>query len=126
MLGFPLIAPDPSPYHAIKAGEEFFRPPHRLECVTCKKTADVFDVRIHGYNAVLNDWSGYESGTEDEGRAPNEYKIIVSFVYNIDHSEISDLAKEAGVEISDLFDWIEIEGSPVREGEPIQWSYECA
>lgn len=126
LFGFPSVAPDPSPYFGIAAGETLYRPPHRVECVHCKEVREIFDARVHGYDGVLNGGCTYESGTRGEGSIPGEHQVLVSFTYNIELEELSELAEEANVGVADLFDWIEIKGSPVDIGEPVTWAYECA
>src|SRR5688572_27163522 len=39
-----------------------FRPPHRLECVSCNHAVPLFDARTQGYDGVLNGGCAYESG----------------------------------------------------------------
>ena len=126
ILAFPLVAPDPSPYSGIEAGQTFFRPPHRLRCTTCGTEGPLFDVRTQGYDGVLNGGCTYESGDKDESSIPGDFRIVVSVFYNIEIEELKEIAREAGVNVSDLFDAIAIFGSKVGIGDDIELSYECA
>lgn len=126
IFGFPIVAPDPSPYYAIEPGQTFFRPPHRLRCSSCGAEAALFDVRTQGYDGVLNGGGSYESGTDGEAPIAGQFKVTVAVCYNAEFEELSELAEEANVSVSDLFDWITITGTPVNGGENIELSYECA
>lgn len=126
IFGFPIVAPDPSPYYAIEPGQTFFRPPHKLRCVSCDAEADLFDIRTQGYDGVLNGGGSYESGTDGEAPIAGHYKVTVAVCFNTEFDELSELAEEANVSVSDLFDWITITGTPVNGGENIKLSYECA
>ncbi len=89
-------------------------------------SAPLFDARTQGYDGVLNGGCAYESG-DGEGRlAAGEFKFVVAFRHNIEPSELEELAAEAKVQPSDLFDWISIRGTPVGEGSTLEIEYECA
>lgn len=129
VLGFPLRAPDPSPYYGIKPGEVFFRPPHRLRCVSCGHTADLFDPRKDGYDGVLGHGSSYETGEEDESPATSanaRFLISVTFGYSIELDELLEIAEENGISPSDLFDSLGIQGASVDGGPDLSLDYECA
>ena len=126
LFGFPLEAPDPSPYYGVQPGQRFFRPPHRLDCTRCGYGALLFDVRTQGYDGVLNGGGPYESGTSDENAVPGEFRIVVGVTYNIALDELAELADEAGVGTADLFDWIKIVGISPHDGKEVRFSYECA
>lgn len=126
---FPLAAPDPSPYADIAPGEIFYRPPHTLKCTACGAENTLFDARTHGYDAVLNNSSGYESGTEGKSFIQGSFRIVVGFAYNVipeDLEELRGAAKEANVALSDLFDWITISARATDDSNDIELSYECA
>lgn len=126
IFGFPMVAPDPSPYYSIEPGQTFFQPPHRLKCTSCGAEAALFDVRTQGYDGVLNGGGSYESGTDGEAPIAGQFKVIVAVCYNAEFDELSELAEGANVSVSDLFDWITITGTPTSGGENIELSYECA
>ena len=126
ILAFPLVAPDPSPYFGIEAGQTLFRPPHRLRCMFCGTEGPLFDAITQGYDGVLNGGCAYESGNEGESSIPGDFRMIVSVFYNVELEELRELAREAGVNAPDLFDWIVIFGSQAGIGDDIELSYECA
>jgi hypothetical protein len=130
ILGYPKIVPNPSPYFSLSPGEVFFRPPHRLRCVACRAESPLFDARTQGYDAVLNAACSYESGgdesTDQESAAPDQFRVSVIVFYNVELSELSELADKAKVKASDLFDWIMIKGSRVADDQIFELSYECA
>ncbi len=131
ILCYPKIAPDPSPYSEVESGQIFFRPPYHLQCAACCQKAPLFDVRTQGYDAVLNDCANYESGDDSEGgdqegRPSGTFRMTVSFCYNAELEELSEMASKAGVIMSDLFDWISITGVPLSGGDAFEEGYECA
>ncbi|WOI54397.1 hypothetical protein [Parvularcula sp. LCG005] len=126
IFGFPIVAPDPSPYYAVEPGQTFFRPPHKLRCSSCGAEAALFDVRKDGYDGVLNGGASYESGTDGEEPIAGQFKVTVAVFFNVEFDELSELAAEANVSISNLFDCITIKGTPVNGGEDVELSYECA
>jgi hypothetical protein len=123
---FPLIAPDPSPYSGLAPGEVFLRPPHRANCVNCGVIEQIFDPRVDGYDAILNDVSGYECGDEGETFAPSAFQVMVSLTFNAELSELREYATEAGVEVVDLFDWIAVQGDTGNPSVRFEEGYECA
>lgn len=123
---FPVVAPNPSPYFDVQPGETLYRPPHNLKCVLCGAEASLFDVRTQGYDGVLNGGGTYESGTEGKAFMPGLFHIVVSLAYNAELAELRELADEASVRASDLFDWIAIHGKATDGGQNIELSYECA
>jgi hypothetical protein len=123
---FPLVAPDPSPYSGVQPGQTLYRPPHTLKCVSCNVERPLFDVRTQGYDGVLNGGGAYESGTEDKAFMPGRFHVVVDFIYNIDLTELEELASEAKVGASDLFDGISIVGTATDGGQNVELSYECA
>jgi hypothetical protein len=127
VTGFPLVAPDPSPYYLVRPGEILFRPPHRLICV-CGATVPLFDARTQGYDGILNGGCAYESGKDGdrEGEAAGRYTVEVSFLYNIELAELTELAAEAHVKPSDLFDGFSAACKPIDRGEALHLDYECA
>lgn len=126
ILAFPKVVPDPSPYSAIEPGQTLFRPPHRLKCTSCGHVHDLFDIRTQGYDGILNGGGSYESGTDGESPIPGSFSVVVSVCYNVELDELSELAEEAGVNPSDLFDWLTISGTSFSGGENVELSYECA
>jgi hypothetical protein len=109
---FPKIAPDPSPYYMLEPGQTLYRPPYSLKCMECGKKALLFDIRKHGYDAVLNDIASYESGEEGESETAvdGDFNVTVSVGYNVELEELLELAAEASVQPQDLFDTISING----------------
>ena len=74
----------------------------------------------------MNGGCTYESGTEGESPIPGTFNVVVQVCYNSELNELSELAEEAKVNISDLFDWLTIFGTYTSNGEHIELSYECA
>ena len=129
LTAFPLVAPDPSPYYGVSPGETLQRPPHRLECSSCGHSSVLFDLRRHGYDGVLGHGSGYETGGEGEEEVPlpeGPFSIEVTFGFSIEMDELREIAEEAGISPSDLFDWITITGKPANDGIEFELDYECA
>lgn len=123
---FPLVVPDPSPYAQVRPGETLYRPPHTLKCVSCGAEHPLFDVRTQGYDGVLNGGGTYESGTDGKEFMPGRFHVVVAFTYNTELEELRELAEEARVRASDLFDWIAINGTATDGVPNIELSYECA
>ena len=123
---FPLVAPDPSPYFEVQPGQTLYRPPHFLTCTSCGTERPLFDVRTQGYDGVLNGGGAYESGTEGKAFISRHFHVVVGFIYNIELGELRDLASEARVAVSDLFDGISIVGTATDGAENVELSYECA
>lgn len=126
IFGFPLVAPDPSPYYMVQPGETNHRPPHKLKCASCGAEGQLFDVRTQGYDGVLNGGCSYESGTDGEAAIPGEFRVVVQVLYQAELDELAEFAREANVNVSDLFDGLTIVGTSVGGGESIFLAYECA
>jgi hypothetical protein len=126
ILAFPMRVPDPSPYYDLSPGEMLHRPPHRLRCTSCGAEAPLFDIRKDGYDGVFGNATGYESGEEGEAPIPGEHNVVVAFLYNIELTELRQLAAEANVNPSDLFDSFNVVGTPASSREPVHLDYECA
>jgi len=127
--GFPIVAPNPSPYFDVAPGATLWRPPHSLKCTHCGTGGRVFDARTNGYDGVLNGGCGYESGETGEQEVKGVFKVTIGLAYNTidaDIPELLDAAQEAKVGVADLFDWFTIDGEPVDGGQPIEFGYECA
>jgi hypothetical protein len=124
--GFPIVAPDPSPYFAVAPGETVWRPPHSLMCAHCGAGGRVFDARTNGYDGVLNGGCSYESGNTGERDLEGVFKVTIALAYNTELPELLEAAQEAKVGMADLFDWFTISGEPVDGGRPIELDYECA
>lgn len=125
---FPVIAPDPSPFHGVAPGDALLRPPHRLRCARCGSTGTIFDARTDGYDGVLNGGCAYESGIDGEAFAAGPFEVIVTLSYNVEASELEELARSEGGEkkATDLFDGLSITATSVS-GEPaFEFPYECA
>jgi hypothetical protein len=86
----------------------------------------LFDVRTQGYDGVLNGGGAYESGTEGKAFIPGRFHVVVGFIYNIDLTELEQLASEARVSAPDLFDWISIVGTATDGSANVELGYECA
>lgn len=125
---FPVVAPDPSPYYGVAAGEALLRPPHRAKCVRCNSVGLIFDARTDGYDGVLNGGCAYESGSEGEEFFPGPYEVTVCVTYNIGASELDELASSARAETkaTDLFDSLSIIATSVVGGPNLELDYECA
>jgi hypothetical protein len=126
ILAYPLLVPEPSPYFGLEPGETLNRPPHRLRCTSCGTEAPLFDARTQGYDGVLNGGCACESGGTGETPIPGEFKIVAAFLYNIEMAELEELAAEANVKPSDLFDAFGFTGSPANGGQEVDFNYECA
>lgn len=126
ILAFPTIVPDPSPYYDLSPGDILQRPPHRLRCTSCSAEAPLFDVRVNGYDGALGHGTAYESGEEGEAAIPGEHTVVVAFLYNIELDELQEIAAGANLQPSDLFDAINIIGTPAGNGEAVHLDYECA
>ena len=103
-----------------------FRPPHSLNCISCGTKVPLFDPKTQGYDAVLNAYSSYESGSGDDTAYEGVFRIVVSLFYNVELSELRELASKAQVNPADLFDAINIICSPAGGGEKLELGYECA
>jgi hypothetical protein len=125
---FPLVVPDPSPFYGLAPGDIFRRPPHRLRCSHCGSAEAIFDARTDGYDAIICGDSSYQSGVEGEEFDTGPFKVVVTAAYNIEASELDEVAASAAREIkaADLFDWLTITATPTRGGSPLEFSYECA
>lgn len=115
-----------SDYLDMKPGDVFYRPPHRLRCVSCRKATRLFDARKQGYDGVLNGGCSCESGLMREAPIPGAFRVVASFFYNIELGELRELAAEANVMPSDLFDAFAIVGTPIDGGPDLVLDYECA
>ena len=109
-----------------KPGEKLLRPPHRLKCEPCGATGTIFDARTDGYDGILNDGGPYKSGATGERFSDVVCKIVVGATYNIDLTELEELAAKAGagVKATDLFDWINIIAT-TDDGGRLELDYEC-
>lgn len=126
LLGFPKVAPEPSPYFGIAPGQTFFQPPHSLRCTRCGDRGTLFDAETQGYDGVLNGGCSYESGTGTDAPMPGKFKVEVGFIYNIDLEELQEIADEDNVSVPDLFDFIRIVGKNEADAPDIEIAYECA
>jgi hypothetical protein len=126
ILVYPLLVPEPSPYFGLNPGDTLNRPPHRLRCTSCATEASLFDARNQGYDGVLNGGCAYESGDKTESPIPGEFKVIASFLYNVELAELEELATEANVKPSDIFDAFAIVGTSVSGGPEVELNHECA
>jgi hypothetical protein len=102
------------------------RPPHRLRCTACGISGDLFNAREDGYDGVLNGGCAYESGSRGEVWLSRPSRISVYLTYNINLDERKQLAAEAGVLPSDLFDNVSIRCAPLNGGKAFELDYECA
>jgi hypothetical protein len=102
-------------------------PPHSLKCAACGAAGPVFDPRKDGYDGILCGGCPCEVGESGEAFTPGAFKMHVAATYNIPLDELRELAEEAGggVKPADLFDWINIIGEAVGEGENFEYDYEC-
>lgn len=123
---FPLKVLDPSPYFGVEPGETIQRPPHGLKCVSCGSHKSVFDVRTQGYDGVLNGGGAYESGADGQAFIGGAFSVVAVVCYNIELDRLFELAGEAKVLPSDLFDVFSLVGTSVSGGDVLELSYECA
>ena len=88
----------------------------------------IFDAHTDGYDGVLNGGCAYESGSDGEEFSPGSYEVTVCVTYNIDASELDELASSAGAEVkaTDLFDSLSITATSVSGGPHLEFHYECA
>ena len=128
IASFPIIAPDPSPYYGVASGDTLLRPPHRMKCSCCGSVGTIFDARTDGYDGILNGGCPYESGADGEDFTLRPFKVIVAVTYNIEISELEELASSAQAEIkaTDLFDNLSITATCPSGGQPLEFIYECA
>jgi hypothetical protein len=119
--------PDPSSYPNAAPGEQILQPPHRLKCERCGAVGTIFDARTDGYDGILNGGCSYASGESGEQFSDLVCKVVVVATYNIDLTELQELATQAGsaVKATDLFDWINIIAT-APDGERLELDYECA
>jgi hypothetical protein len=102
------------------------RPPHRLRCMACGVSGTLFDARKDGYDGILNGGCAYESGSRGEVWLSKPSRISVYLTYNIDLAERKQLAAEASVLPSDLFDGYTIRCELLNGGKSFELEYECA
>ena len=65
-------------------------------------------------------------GIEGKAFIPGRFHVLVEFIYNIELTELEQLASEEKVAAPDLFDWISIVGTAVGGGVNVELGYECA
>lgn len=104
-----------------------WRPPHSCQCVACGMTTRLFDPRIDGYDAIVNDFSATQVDDAGQSAIPGPVSITMCLTYSMDWDDLSrEAASKAGRSIGDLFDWITIVATPAGEGPEVELSYECA
>ncbi len=107
VLCYPAVADDGETYTSVEAGEIVERSPHHVECSNCAWRELLFDPAVHGFDGALGEGTSYERGEGEERPidvANADYSTIVEFLYNIEFSELTETAQEAGVLPKDLFD----------------------
>jgi hypothetical protein len=124
---FATVAPDPSPNPNVAPGETLMCPPFRLRCASCGAENALFDPRTDGYDGVLCGGSAHLQG-ESEIFTDGTFKIHVAPTFGIGMPELQELAARAGggVKPTDLFDWINIIGTPAGDDKFFEYDYECA
>ena len=124
-LGAHLVSrpPDDQPVH-----ERALRPPHRLKCANCAAVEMLFDPRTDGHDGILG-LAGEAPSAGEEAFLAVAMKTYVAATYNIQLSELQEIAAEVGngVKPSDLFDWINIiQSEPDADSYFLELDYECA
>lgn len=109
--------------------DEFETPPHEAICAHCHETMLLFDLKKHGYNAVIGNGTFYYLGTGNPVPIKcnlQSYGVRVEFIYNIDTDELIELAEESNSNPVDLFDFISIQAVDDKNNITHELSYECA
>ena len=100
-------------------------------CQSCGGEALPFDSREHGYDGELGynkHLTGAMSRTAlswSDGKRKCADRLIVRFSYDVDMSELQEIADESGVNLVDLFDWVQVVEDDPRNSDVI-WDFECA
>ena len=124
LTAFPVILGEDAHEIGMDPGEVMHRPPHSALCTSCGTNINVFDARIHGYDGVLNEGCSYDSGEGAAAIIAHNAEVKLTPAYSIDDEELSELAEEAGVPKSELFDAITIIAS--GSDSTVELFYECA
>ena len=104
---YPVTARDSKTYAGVGAGEVVERNPHHVACLDCGKRELLFDATVHGYDGALGHGSSYEQGAGEERMincSAERYSIEVEFLYNVELSELQEIAAETKLKPQDLFD----------------------
>lgn len=104
--------------------------PHQIECGSCGKREVLFDVRVHGYDAKLQNGCYSMVGSGEPSLhlctcGAELFEVVVGVGYQID--PVEDLEGEALMRIQDFFDCYRLESRCKACGvnESVS-SYECA
>ena len=104
--------------------------PLSLSCTVCGRTAELFDIAEHGYDAELGHMCSSVRGTGPPASLccptcqESEFSARAGFSYQIEPDE---LEPEELARTQDLFDWFYLEASCNSCGETVHVSdYECA
>ena len=126
---FPITASDSKTYAGVDAGEVIERNPHHVACFDCGKRELLFDATMHGYDGALGHGSSYEQGTGEEKMincSAERYSIKVEFLYNVDLSELQEIAAKTKLKPQDLFDAVCINAMSPAGILVASLDYECA
>ncbi|MCX5514493.1 hypothetical protein C3941_15570 [Kaistia algarum] len=123
--GYPKSMAEENDY-GLAPGSVLLLPPHRLVCVSCRSSVPIFDPRRDGYDGALgNEYFGEVGDGGDEVSA-GQFKVSVSYFYNVELDELNEIASEDGLRPADLYDAFGLSAEPIDDGEPIELDYECA
>jgi hypothetical protein len=108
-----------------------------VQCLECVTEYEVFDGMIHGYEGEQG-YTNHLKGPRSvqplvwfDGTRPQVSKLVAVLTYSDDPDELEEIAREANLRPSDLFEWFELvanlsdEVSSESDRETI-WEYECA
>ena len=126
---FPITATDATTYAGVGAGEVVERNPHHVACLDCGKRELLFDATMHGYDGALGHGSSYQQGTGAEEMVycrEESYSVEVEFLYNVELSELQEIAAETNLKPQDLFDSLCIYAMSPAGIAVASLDYECA
>jgi hypothetical protein len=129
ILCFPIVVTEAGKYAYIDVGQTIERNPHHVICVNCGVRHLVFDAARHGYDGELGNGTSYEQGTGEERAIlceEGDYKVDVVFTYNVELSELREIAEKENLQAQNLFDWFHIIAVSSSGEELKDINYECA
>ena len=114
-----------------ESGAVFFIGPIATRCSTCGVVNELFDIKIHGYDAELGYGCFSERGEGDKstfecsGTTETSFVLIARFEYTDDLFD-DDFNEAKGIE-KELFTWFSLHGKFHQDGEHLEiCDYECA
>lgn len=126
---YPKLVKASDDYAGLKEGDVFERNPHHASCKQCGDRQLLFDSNKHGYDGALGNGGSYERGRGKEQPIickEASYGIVVRFIFNVELSELHEIASEDGLQPQDLFDGISIEAMSANGSILKSLDYECA